>query len=365
LKESAGQAVRVEAKGKASRDSLAARLYLRARRHFPEMLQTMMDIGWIATDVAVNTRYNTASPFIDLVAGGHREFCDQPDLYYSAAFIDITRGREYTIRIGRSDAVCIHAVMTSHKDGVSTQTFWATRTAEEARRTQVIRICDSPNDPAVLDSSAHEGLCGTFVRLYFLEPLNDSKYEHGPVLEMTKQGALSRHKLPAAAAGTLRFLPIRETTVLWKFLSFKIGGANRKNNIWVLTNVDKFNGWKARIKEFLVNDCGRYFSLDLCLQEHESLEVVYEPQADMWASIAFVTPTTRTLSYMNLCNVPSESDGRIHVRVSPGQAQGVASLSTHGRLIGTVLLREVSTDGRVLSKDVSMPGAVIHQSSRV
>lgn len=340
--------------------SFGARLYVRARPHMPELFQTILDIGWIAKDVSRNTRHNQPSEFTDLVAGGNREFCDQPDLFYAAAYIDASRGREYAIRIAPSDAVCIHAVMTSHRNGVSTQTSWATKSPDDARHEIVLRVCDSPNDPTVLDSSPHQGLSITFVRLYFLEPIHGSKRDYGLQLEMMKAGTSSLRMLPPAIDAVTRFFPIRVLTITSKFVSFFVP-VKRSQNKWTLTDVDRLRGFGARVKEFLVNERGHYFALNLSLAENETLEVLYRPKKHTWASIAFVTRATRTLSYMNLGKLEPESDGMVHLTVTQSNQVGVKSLSTHGRRIGTLLIREVSTDGRSLGKDVEMPGAVIRR----
>lgn len=348
--------------GMAAAGSSTARLYVRARPHIPALLQTHLDIAWTAMDVASHTRYNQPSEFTDLVAGGNRECLgDQPDLFYSAAYIDVSPGREYLMRIPRSNAVCTHVVMTSHKEGVSTQTSWATRSPEEASQEQVVRICESPNDPTVLDTSPHQGLCVTFVRQYFLDPVDASKYEdHRPQVEMKNSGMMSRHMLPPSVAVTWRFLPIRQLTITLKFLSFLLA-AKRSPNVWKLTNVDHRRGWGARIKEVLVNDRGRYFFLDLSLRERETLEVLYQPTDNTWSSMAFVTPSTRTCGYLNLCRMLPESDGFIHLKVSPEEQHQLTTLSTQGRRKGTLILREVSTDGRSLGKDVDVPLAVMHR----
>src|SRR6186713_2080186 len=232
-------------------------LYMRVRPVLPEMLQTILDIGWMGGDIALNTRYHAASDLIDLVAGGRREFCDQPDLFYSAAFIDVARGREYEIHIPRSEAVCIHAVMASRRDGVVTQTSWATRSAEEARRPHVLRICDAPGDPDVLDASPHEGLCTTYVRLYFLDRVDDSNCGHDMRLELKTLGQRTQRVVPASLAALGRFLPIRELIVIVKFLSFTLN-SKRVSNVFTINDPDRFKGWMARIKEFFVHDRGRY-----------------------------------------------------------------------------------------------------------
>ena len=336
-------------------------LYMRVRPVLPEMLQTILDIGWMGGDIALNTRYNAASDLIDLVAGGRREFCDQPDLFYSAAFIDVARGREYEIHIPRSEAVCIHAVMASRRDGVVTQTSWATRSAEEARRPHVLRICDAPGDPDVLDASPHEGLCTTYVRLYFLDRVDDSNCGHDMRLELKTLGQRTQRVVPASLAALGRFLPIRELIVIVKFLSFTLN-SKRVSNVFTINDPDRFKGWMARIKEFFVHDRGRYLSLDLLLGEGETLEVMYTPEPHTWSSAAFVTSTTRTLSFINLTNLRRTPEGRVKFTVTREASTAPHELSTHGRRIGSVLIREVSIDGRHLRKDIAMPEAIVHRS---
>ncbi len=195
--------------------------------------------------------------------------------------------------------------------------------------------------------------------------MDGSKYEqHRPRLETKKKGLISRRILPPAVAATWRFLPIRELTITLKFLSFFIG-VKRPPNVWTLTNVDSLKGWGARLKEALVNERGRYLFLELSLREQETMEVLYQPKENTWSSIAFVTRSTRTLGYMNLCRIEPDAGGLIRLKVSPDVLPLVTSLSTRGRRTGTLILREVSTDGRSLSKDLDMPRAVIHRQASV
>jgi hypothetical protein len=302
------------------------------------MFQTVFDIAWIASDVSRHTRYNAPSEFIDLVAGGNRGFCDQPHLFYCAALIEITPGREYTMRIAPSSAVCIHAVMTSSTNGVSTQTSWATRVRDQALREQVVRLCASPNDPDVLDTTPHHGLCTTFVRIYFMER---PAYGRTPIIEMTRKGESSHRLVPASVAALWKFLPIRELTVIRKYCAVLIG-AMRPYNVWTLNNVDHRRGFRARIKEFLVNQRGRYFTLELSLRRGEVLEILYERQPHTWASLAFVTKETQTVNYVNLTEILPETDGRVRLRVGPGDRNEPGWYSTRGRRTGS---RFPSTEG--------------------
>ena len=339
--------------------SLSGRFYLWVRPHIPDMLQTVFDLAWIAKDVARHARYNGPSQFIDLVAGGNRGFCDQPHLFYCAALFEISPGREYTMRIAPSGAVCIHAVMTSSRNGKSTQTSWSTTNPEQLRQEQIVSFRASPNTSMVLDTTPHSGMCTTFVRIYFLERVG-SRYNRTPEVTMTKAGATLRHLIPAAPAALWKFLPLRELTVLRKYFAVYTG-RTRPYNVWTLNDVDARRGFRARIKEFLVNHRGRYYTLELSLRRNETMEILYRREEKTWGSLAFVSPETRTLDYMNLSTLEHESDGWIHLKVSPDLQNQERTLCTHGRRIGSLLLREVSIDGRDLPKEgVVMPRVLIH-----